>query len=77
MTNLRIIQMSEFLGKCELALGESSLSWESYLRLKPALFTITTVLSWVLMVAVAGYGTSIGLGLMNKPLTSCVQSKPN
>ena len=67
------MQMSGFLAKCETELGVPELSWEAYLQPKPPLFTITTVLAWLLMLAAAGYATCVGLSMSG--FSYCMASK--
>ncbi|MDS4076968.1 MAG: hypothetical protein RKO68_13580 [Candidatus Accumulibacter sp.] len=72
-THIRVMQMSGFLAKCETELGVPELSWEAYLQPKPPLFTITTVLAWLLMLAAAGYATCVGLSMSG--FSYCMASK--
>jgi len=59
-THIRIVQMSGFLEKCELALGVPELSWEVYFRSKWPLFTIVTAIAWIVMLLAVCYATYVG-----------------
>ena len=59
--HMRVIQMSDFLRHCEVTLGSATLSWETYLQPKPPMFTVTTTLAWILMLATAMYAAYVGL----------------
>lgn len=49
VTHIRVMQMGDFLKKCEETLGDPNLSWECFIKPKPPIFTAGTVLAWVCM----------------------------
>lgn len=62
-THIRVLQMGDFLKECENFMGEPGLSWEVFLATKPPLFTVTTSIAWMLMLAAAIYAATVGLSL--------------
>jgi hypothetical protein len=72
-THLRVMQMSVFLYRCENMLGNSSLSWERFLRPKPSLFFTMTLVAWTLLLLLSIVMALIGLILT--PDCYCEMSK--
>ena len=69
VTHIRVMQMGDFLRRCEEALGDLELSWECYLKPKLPIFTTGTVLAWVCMLL--GTYCAAGIGLSYLSLDFC------
>lgn len=68
MTQIRVWQMGEFLRRCEISLGERMLSWEVFLQSKHSIFTLGSVIAWVVMLGVTLYAANIGVHLKDLPI---------
>jgi hypothetical protein len=51
----RIVDMGTYLRRLETALGHGELGWESLLKSKPWIITISTSITWVVLVGGTGF----------------------
>jgi hypothetical protein len=65
ITHMRVLQMGEFLKKCEEYLGDPKLSWECYLQPKLPIFTTGTVLAWGCMLWGTYHAACTGLAYIS------------
>lgn len=68
ITHIRVIQMGNFLKRCEEALGDPKLSWEGYIGPKFPIFTIGSVMSWLFMLWSNCYAARTGLSYLTLAL---------
>lgn len=68
ITHVRVLQMGQFLRRCEEALGHPALSWEAYVGPKFPIFTIGTLLAWFFMLWATHYAAMTGLSYLSLDL---------
>ena len=69
VTHIRVLQMGQFLRRCEKTLGDPRLSWELFLAPKPPIFTVGTVAAWGLMLWATYHAATVGMSFME--LATC------
>lgn len=76
VTNIRVLQMGEYLDILETALGAQGLGWEKFLRLKSSILTASTIIVWVLMLVLTTVAAGIGISSTVNAQVCNVKSDP-
>jgi hypothetical protein len=69
VTHIRVLQMGQFLRRCEETLGDPRLSWELFFAPKFPIFTLGTTAAWALMLWATYHAGTVGMSFVD--LAAC------